>query len=131
MPVPNFSDPHPLVLSPPIGKQKNLKQKWGEDAINIFSLKPSLEHLERRENFGEIVPLLPSYEQTDNRTRRHKLLTQQLRERDCFVLCVCRSKFVTPKLSEGFCEIVNVNFVPKFDKNSQHAVLYRHFLMEK
>jgi len=44
---------------------------------------------------------------------------------------VDRSKFVSPTLSEGFSEIVNVNFVPQFDKNSKHAVLYRHFLMEK
>jgi len=48
-----------------------------------------------------------------------------------FLSIVCRSKFVPPKLTEGFCEIVNVNFVPQFDKNSKHATAYRHFLMEK
>jgi len=44
---------------------------------------------------------------------------------------VGRSKFVSPKLSEGFNEIVNVNFVPQFDGNSKDGALYRHFLMEK
>jgi len=36
-----------------------------------------------------------------------------------------------PKLSEGFSEIVNVNFVPQFDGNSKDAALYRQFLIEK
>jgi len=44
---------------------------------------------------------------------------------------VDRSKLVSPTLSEGFSEIMNVNFVPQFDKNSKREVLYRHFLMEK
>jgi len=46
-------------------------------------------------------------------------------------LFVDRSKLVSPTLSEGFSEIVNVNFVPQFDKNAKCAALYRHFLMEK
>ena len=40
-----------------------------------------------------------------------------------------RSKYVAPELSEGFTEIVRVNFVPRF-KIAAHEELYRMFLLE-
>ncbi|XP_064641218.1 bifunctional polynucleotide phosphatase/kinase-like [Lineus longissimus] len=41
-----------------------------------------------------------------------------------------KSRYTEPSPSEGFTEIVKVNFVPKFkDKKLDH--LYRHFLLEK
>ncbi|XP_062616591.1 bifunctional polynucleotide phosphatase/kinase-like [Saccostrea cucullata] len=41
-----------------------------------------------------------------------------------------KSKLKTPELSEGFKEIVRVNFVPKF-KDSENERLYKQYLLEK
>ncbi|XP_054720031.1 uncharacterized protein F21D5.5-like [Uloborus diversus] len=41
-----------------------------------------------------------------------------------------KSKFKEPTLREGFTEIVNVNFVPKF-KNKHEEKLFKRFLLEK
>uniref|UniRef100_A0A1B0D571 PNK FHA domain-containing protein n=2 Tax=Phlebotomus papatasi TaxID=29031 RepID=A0A1B0D571_PHLPP len=41
-----------------------------------------------------------------------------------------KSKFKEPQTSEGFEEIVRVNFVPSF-QNSDHEELYRMYLLEK
>ena len=41
-----------------------------------------------------------------------------------------RKNFVEPKISEGFNEIVKVNFIPKF-VDSKKRQLYNMFLIEK
>ena len=41
-----------------------------------------------------------------------------------------RSKFQEPQLSEGFSEIVKINFVPKF-KDEKLEAMYRMFLLDK
>lgn len=41
-----------------------------------------------------------------------------------------KTKFAEPKLAEGFCEIVKVNCVPKFE-NKEMDKLYRSYLLEK
>lgn len=41
-----------------------------------------------------------------------------------------KSKFEEPSISEGFKQIVRVNFVPEFD-NIDHENLYKLYLLEK
>ena len=43
---------------------------------------------------------------------------------------IYRKNFEEPTKSEGYAEIVKVNFIPKFT-NAKHERLYRQFLMEK
>ena len=46
------------------------------------------------------------------------------------VYFISRTKYTAPELSEGFKEIVKVNFVPKFADKEQKK-LYMQFLLEK
>lgn len=41
-----------------------------------------------------------------------------------------KSKFVSPAVSEGFSELIKINFVPKF-KSKELETIYRCFLLEK
>lgn len=43
-----------------------------------------------------------------------------------FFVSLCRKHFVAPALSEGFSEILQIHFVPKFD-NSDLETLFRQF----
>lgn len=41
-----------------------------------------------------------------------------------------KSKYKEPEISEGFTEVVKINFVPRFS-NSQDEKLYKQYLLEK
>jgi len=47
-----------------------------------------------------------------------------------FIAFYFRSKYKEPQLSEGFSEIVHVNFVPKFE-NAEAEKLYSMYLLDK
>lgn len=47
-----------------------------------------------------------------------------------YLVLYYRSKLKVPESSEGFTEIVRVNFVPKF-KDSENEKLYKQYLLEK
>ncbi|KAK6185161.1 hypothetical protein SNE40_007454 [Patella caerulea] len=76
-----------------------------------FIFNVSIEQAKHNERFREI---------TD---KSHKAINDM-------IMNSFKSKLIPPETSEGFSEILRVNFVPKFD-NPDHARLYRQFLMEK
>jgi hypothetical protein len=49
---------------------------------------------------------------------------------DFYLLTILRCFFQEPTLSEGFSEIVRVNFLPVF-KFEEHRILYHMYLLEK
>ena len=46
-----------------------------------------------------------------------------------YVLCAYRKNYVAPTLEEGFKEILEINFIPKF-RNEQDRRLYEMYLLE-
>ena len=85
-----------------------LKKKKKKIQLNAFFIPPSL-----------ILDFTCPYSSIDSNLRPWILKT-----------FISRSKYVEPTLSEGFDDILKVNFIPEF-KDETDQKLYRMFLLEK
>jgi len=83
----------------------------GDVTVRCFVMRTSLEHARHNELFREM---------TD---KKHQSISEM-------IFNMFKSKYAEPTVSEGFTEVVHVNFVPSFNEKN-HEQIYQRYLVEK